>query len=100
MKAVLVTLAAMILLPFSTMASLAAEPELSIDYFWGDGELTSDPAKKTEWKTKCGPNNNSNTPLSLRSDLNGVILGLRYPIGRFRPAVEFGSGSEDGNRLN
>ncbi len=36
-------------------------------------------------------------PLKQRSDLNGVILGLRYPIGRFRPALEYGAGDEKGD---
>ncbi len=134
MKAVLIILAATILLIMGISTSLAAEPELSLDYFWGKGDLSSNPAEQIEQEPTDGtskvkvipddpedpdepddpedpddpddpddpedpdePDPNPVSPLKLRSDLNGIIIGYRYPIGRFRPAFEFGSGKEKGD---
>lgn len=122
MKAVLIILAAMILLTICSVTVVAAEPELSVDYFFGEGDLTCDPTEKEESESPYltskmivipedpddpddpedpddpndpdDPEPNPNKPLKLRPDLKGVILGLRYPIGRFRPALELGSGKE------
>lgn len=159
MKAVLRLLAAMVLLVVLAMPALA-ELELSVDYFWGDGESTSEltepedpeqaafesqsynsrldnnskhrkrphkPKRKPEPrctpKPTCMPTDdpdptpeptydpeptndpgptltpipNPIPPLKQRSDLKGIILGLRYPLGRFRPAIEFGTGDEKGD---
>lgn len=137
MKAVLLFLAAMIVLGLCAIPILAAEVELSLDYFWGDGDRTEEPAqqpevdnvnakasdtpismlvttpKPTEKPTPeptpiptpeptQGPSPTSTIippipPLTQRSDLSGVIIGLRYPIGRFRPAFEYGAGDEKGD---
>lgn len=122
MRAVLITLAAMILLTISAVTVVGAEPELSVDFFFGEGDLSCDPAVKDEQESPYltpkmivipeepddpdepedpddpddpeDPEPNTNKPLKLRPDLKGVILGLRYPIGRFRPALEIASGNE------
>ncbi|MGE5607030.1 MAG: OmpA family protein [Bacteroidota bacterium] len=150
MKAVLIFLAAMVLLGIFAMPTLA-ELELSVDYFWGDGE-SNEPTEpedqeqaafesesydsslntnsrhrhwphKPKHKPTCtpiptptpeptsdpGPTDDPGPtseptpipspipPLKQRSDLKGIILGLRYPIGRFRPAFELGTGDEKGD---
>jgi outer membrane protein OmpA-like peptidoglycan-associated protein len=105
------------------MNVLAAEPELSVDYFWGEGDLKSDPAGKkesepdgfslkvaiedpddpTEPKDPEDPDEPEDPelkptpPIRKRSDIKGLILGLRYPIGRFRPGFEIGFGDEEGD---
>ena len=122
MKAVLILLAAVVLLGIFTPPTLA-ELELSIDYFWGDGDTTDKPGEPEHRlginavistpmpeptptpiddpeptnNPESRPSPNPNTPPKQRSDLKGIIFGLRYPIGRFRPAIELGSGSEKGD---
>lgn len=141
MKAVLRLLAAMVLLVVFAIPALA-ELELSVDYFWGDGKITADPAEQEgpeqQAKTQvivptptpepspiptddpiptCSPEPTEDpvptdepeptseptpspipiSPLKQNSDLKGIILGLRYPIGRFRPAFEYGAGDEKGD---
>lgn len=124
MKAVLIFLAAMVLLGLFAMPTLA-ELELSVDYFWGDGDSSIDPDRSEisqpndeyygfNLKRKCPgkpdkpdkpdkpkepdeEEDHPKFPLKQRSDLNGIILGLRYPIGRFRPAFELGTGDEKGD---
>jgi outer membrane protein OmpA-like peptidoglycan-associated protein len=124
MKAVLIFLAAMIILMISAINAPAAEPELSLDYFWGEGDLKSDPEEQNESKPKGflskvaipddsdddeegeehddtdgreDDDTKTTTPTKKRSDINGLILGLRYPIGRFRPGFEIGFGDEEGD---
>jgi len=118
----------MIALGFCTIPVLAAEAELSLDYFRGHGERTQEPAHQAETNNvnstanaavptpeptpeptsdpTSGPTSEPTpaptinppiSPLKQRSDLNGVIIGLRYPIGRFRPALEYGAGDEEGD---
>lgn len=131
MKAVLILLAAVVLLGVLAMPALAGL-ELSVDYFWGDGEITTVPAENPEPQAKTkvalptpepspiptddpeptdnpGPTDDPEPtpepspdpspipPLKQRSDLKGIILGLRYPIGRFRPALEYGTGEDKGD---
>ena len=141
MKAVLRLLAAMVLLGIFATPALA-ELELSVDYFWGDGKVTSEHAEpegqEPQAKTKVAvptpepsptddpeptdspePTNDPIptpeptdepeptpeptpspipiSPLKQRSDLKGIILGMRYPIGRFRPSLELGTGDEKGD---
>lgn len=138
MKAVLRLLAAMVLLVVFAIPALA-ELEVSVDYFWGDGRITAEPAEpdapEQEFKSQAtvlyprptprdkheptgcprptndpghtpeptgepGPTPTPSPipyPLKQNSDLKGIILGLRYPIGRFRPAFEYGTGDEKGD---
>lgn len=121
MKAVLILLTTVVLLGVLAITALA-ELELSVDYFWGDSEITTVPAElgdpKPQAKTKVtlptpepstlpsddpeptpepSPDPSPIPPLKQRSDLIGIILGLRYPIGRFRPALEYGTGEAKGD---
>lgn len=124
MKAVLIFLAAMIILMISAISAPAAEHELSLDYFWGEGEYKSDPAEQNDpepadFSLKVviiedpddpsdpedseephkpeNPFSDPIPPTKKCSDLKGIILGLRYPIGRFRPGFEIGFGNEEGD---
>lgn len=123
MKAVLIFLAAMIILMISAINAPAAEPELSLDYFWGEGDLKSDPGDPKPQESKGflskvaivdpvdpsdpedpddpnepeDPDPNPTYPTRKCSDLEGIILGLRYPIGRFRPGLEIGFGDDEGD---
>ncbi len=138
MKAVLLILAATVLLGIFAIPTMA-ELELSVDFFWGNGESRSDPADQEDPEPELEPvaqnkvivptpeptpeptydpeptpeptydpeptddpeptpeptpNPNPIPLLKQRSDLNGLILGLRYPFGRFRPSLELGTGKE------
>lgn len=103
---------------FLVAAAWADEPEISLDYLFGNGRVKS---KSTEGMSgKCHPKPKPPCPKpepepdppsppdppappeppgpnlnQIDGDLKGVLLGLRYPIKDFRLGVEYGKADQD-----
>jgi outer membrane protein OmpA-like peptidoglycan-associated protein len=100
---------------FLVAAAWAGEPEISLDYLFGDGTIKTQKTNRGKVGVMCYPKPDPKPPCppcpppdppappeppgpilnKTDGNLNGVLLGLRFPINDFRLGVEYGRADQD-----